>query len=166
MYPLSLCDIHLQPQKMFYSYQNFVVATELPSPVKNLQSSDPTTFVSGLKVTNATITVSSSGLYFIYSQIHFSKLYNENTKRKTTTQALYHYVYRYNAVYPNGGTELLLMSVRTQCWDTNKMYSDYTSYTAAALELTAGDKLYVMVSDITAISREPKGSFLGVVKIS
>jgi hypothetical protein len=29
------------------------------------------------------------------------------------------------------------------------MYSDYTSYTAAVLELMAGDKLYVMVSDIT-----------------
>jgi hypothetical protein len=151
---------------MFYEYQNFVVATELPSPVKNLQSSDPTTFVSGLKVTSDMITVNRSGLYFVYSQIHFSKLYSETTKRKTTSQALYHYVYRYNVVYPNGGTELLLMSVRTQCWDRDKMYSDYTSYTAAVLELMAGDKLYVMVSDITAVSREPKGSFLGVAKIS
>lgn len=140
--------------------------TELPSPVNNFQSSDPTTFVSGLKVTNDTIIVNRSGLYFIYSQIHFSKIYSENNKRKTTSQALYHYVYRYNAVYPNGGTELLLMSVQTQCWDTNKMYGDYTSYTAAVLELKAGDQLYIMVSDITVVSREPKGSFLGIVKVS
>ncbi|CAC5420619.1 unnamed protein product [Mytilus coruscus] len=138
---------------------------EAPFPITNLMSTDPIAHVQGLRVTRDMISINNSGLYFVYSQIYFSNI-NSQSYRQNTSQALYHYVYRYNVIYPNGGSELLLKSVRTLCWVKDKLYTDYTSYTAAAFQLNAGDKLYVMVSDIATLSRESKASFFGIFKIS
>ncbi|XP_052058772.1 uncharacterized protein LOC127699073 [Mytilus californianus] len=138
---------------------------EAPFPITNLMSTDPIAHVQGLRVTRDMLSINNSGLYFVYSQIYFSNI-NSQSYKQNTSQALYHYVYRYNVIYPNGGSELLLKSVRTLCWAKDKLYTDYTSYTAAAFQLNAGDKLYVMISDIAILSRESKASFFGIFKIS
>nr|AJQ21537.1 TNF ligand-like 3 [Mytilus galloprovincialis] len=138
---------------------------EAPFPITNLLSTDPIAHVQGLRVTKDMISINTSGLYFVYSQIYFSNI-NSQSYKQNTSQALYHYVYRYNVIYPNGGSELLLKSVRTLCWAKDSLYTDFTSYTAAAFQLNAGDKLYVMVSDIATLSRETKASFFGIFKIS
>lgn len=83
-----------------------------------------------------------------------------------TPYPLYHYVYRYNVIYPNDGEQLLMKSVRTPCWSQQKsVHGDYTSYTAAAIRMVAGDEVYVMVSNISMVSPFPEASFLGAFKI-
>ncbi|CAC5420618.1 unnamed protein product [Mytilus coruscus] len=99
-----------------------------------------------------------------YHQIFFSNLYKGQTT-SNTSQALYHYVYRWNVFYPNDGNELLLKSVRTQCWAENRVYGDYTSYTSGVFKLSAGDNLYVKASKLDLISRDPKASFFGIAKL-
>lgn len=135
-----------------------------PYIIQNWDDSGPTAYSSGVRVENSRIIVNTSGLYFVYSQIFFSNLYKGQTT-SNTSQALYHYVYRWNVFYPNDGNELLLKSVRTQCWAENRVYGDYTSYTSGVFKLSAGDNLYVKASKLDLISRDPKASFFGIAKL-
>ncbi|XP_063430431.1 uncharacterized protein LOC134712628 isoform X1 [Mytilus trossulus] len=135
-----------------------------PYIIQNWDESGSTAYSSGVHVENSRIVVNTSGLYFVYSQIFFSNLYKGQTT-SNTSQALYHYVYRWNVFYPNDGNELLLKSVRTQCWAENRVYGDYTSYTSGVFKLSAGDNLYVKASKLDLISRDPKASFFGIAKL-
>lgn len=144
-------------------YFNTPIAGGSPYTVHNWIEEAPTAHASGIKVQDSQIIVNSSGLYFIYSQILFSNLY-KGQSALNTSQVLYHYVYRWNVIYPNGGQELLLKSVRTQCWAENRVYGDYTSYASGVFKLNSGDQLFVKASKIDKMSRDPHASFFGIVK--
>ncbi|XP_061171747.1 uncharacterized protein LOC133181226 [Saccostrea echinata] len=131
--------------------------------VRNWLTADPIAHVKGVQLGNDRIRVNSSGLYYIYSQIYFLSQYFGGKSSGATT--LYHYVYRYNVIYPNGGEELLLKSVRTQCWERNKEYDDYTSFTGGVFRLNVCDEIYVKVSNISQVSQDPKATFLGMFKL-
>ena len=115
---------------------------------------------------NDRIRVNTPGLYFIYSQVYFVSYQNGAQNNVTSSHALYHFVYRFNVIYPNGGEELILKSVRTKCWSRAKDFDDHTSYTAAAIHLNANDEIYVKVSNVSYVSRDSKATFLGLFKIS
>ncbi|VDI28511.1 tumor necrosis factor ligand superfamily member 10 [Mytilus galloprovincialis] len=134
---------------------------EPPFTVGNWVSQGPTSHTNDIHVDDSRIFINTSGLYFLYSQIFFSDLYNDQAQ-SNRTHTFYHYVYRFNYIYPNDGQELLLKSVRTQCWAKNKIYSDYTSYTAGVFRLNKGDQIFVKVSQIRLISRDRQASFFGV----
>ncbi|XP_033760879.1 uncharacterized protein LOC117342751 [Pecten maximus] len=131
-------------------------------PVRNWRSDDLTSHLEGVKLTNDRLVIKNTGLYMVYSQIYFSK-YVALTALKSAT-LLYHLVYRYNTIYPNGGNQVLMQSVKTMIFDPKMTHSDLTSFTAAAIELVAGDQIYVKVSNISLMSGDEKASFLGVVK--
>jgi len=126
---------------------------------------DPIAHISGkLSLHNDRLRIATSGLYFVYSQVYFEAVYGNGYQG--TERNVYHYVYRFNHIYPNGGRQLLMKNVVTQCWEPQKAYWDYTSYTGAAIHLNAGDELYVNVTNINLVSRDSKASFLGIFKIS
>lgn len=124
---------------------------------------DPVAHIRGVQLRNDRVRVNNSGLYYLYSQVYFLSLYFGGNSPGATT--LYHYVYRYNVIYPNGGEELLLKSVRTQCWERNKEYDDYTSFTGGVFRLNVGDEIYVKVSNISQVSQDPKATFFGMFKL-
>lgn len=131
--------------------------------VRNWLTVDPVAHIRGVQLRNDRVRVNNSGLYYLYSQVYFLSLYFGGNSPGATT--LYHYVYRYNVIYPNGGEELLLKSVRTQCWDRNKEYDDYTSFTGGVFRLNVGDEIYVKVSNISQVSQDPKATFFGMFKL-
>lgn len=140
--------------------QPITVNREPPFTVSNWISKGPTSHTNDIHVDDSRIIINTSGLYFVYSQIFFSDLYRGQAQ-SNGSHALYHYVYRFNYIYPNDGQELLLKSVRTQCWAENKIFGDYTSYTAGVFKLNAGDQIFVKVSQIRLISRDGQASFFG-----
>lgn len=131
--------------------------------VRNWLTVDPVAHIRGVQLRNDRVRVNNSGLYYLYSQVYFLSLYFGGNSPGATT--LYHYVYRYNVIYPNGGEELLLKSVRTQCWERNKDYDDYTSFTGGVFRLNVGDEIYVKVSNISQVSQDPKATFFGMFKL-
>lgn len=135
-----------------------------PYTVKNWIKDGSLAHFSGIEVQDSRVIVSRPGLYLVYSQILFTNLYKGQTTQNTS-QTLYHYVHRWNINYPNDGTEMLLKSVRTQCWAENKLYGDYTSYTAGVFKLNVGDNLYVKTSTLDLMARDQQTSFFGVAKL-
>ena len=135
-----------------------------PYTVRNWIRTGATTHASGIQVKDSQIIIDASGLYLVYSQIYFNSVY-KGQPLQNTSQVLYHYVYRWNIIYPNGGHELLLKSVRTQCWAENRVYGDYTSYTAGVFKLNAGDNLYVQSSNLEILSREQHATFIGITQL-
>ena len=135
-----------------------------PYTVRNWIRTGATAHASGIQVKDSQIIIDASGLYLVYSQIYFNSVY-KGQPLQNTSQVLYHYVYRWNIIYPNGGHELLLKSVRTQCWAENRVYGDYTSYTAGVFKLNAGDNLYVQSSNLEILSREQHATFIGITQL-
>ncbi|XP_060069180.1 tumor necrosis factor ligand superfamily member 6-like [Ylistrum balloti] len=136
-------------------------------PIRNWSQDHVIANITGLSFQNDRLRINTSGLYFIYSQVYFDRMCDQVLQETGTSYPIYHYVYRFNVIYPNGGEQLLMKSVRTPCWTQQKsIHGDYTSYTAAAIRMAAGDEIYVMVSNISMVSPVPEASFLGVFKIS
>ena len=141
---------------MFYLFTD-----KSPFTVGNWVSQGPTSHTNDILVDDSRIFINTSGLYFVYSQIFFSDLY-KGQALSNKSHTFYHYVYRFNHIYPNDGQELLLKSVRTECWAKSKFFGDYTSYTAGVFRLNVGDQIFVKVSQIRLMSRDRQASFFGV----
>lgn len=137
-----------------------------PVPIRNWSSADPVAHASGLILRKDRIKINASGLYFLYSQVYFTAIFSDGRHKANESLTIYHYMYRYNVIYPNGGEQLLFKSVKTECWAKTKEYSDFTSYTGGAIFLNAGDEVYIKVSDVSLISRDSKASFIGMFRIS
>ncbi|XP_069105277.1 uncharacterized protein [Argopecten irradians] len=133
-------------------------------PIRNWRSDDPTAHIEGMNLSNDRLIVNTTGLYVVYSQVYFSTYIPPTTP--TSSSVLYHYVYRYNVIYPNSGNQLLMKSVRTLNLDPVTSHSDHTSYTSATVRLTVGDEIYVKVSNLSLVSRSEKASFLGMVQVA
>jgi hypothetical protein len=79
--------------------------------------------------------------------------------------SLSHYLYRYNIIYPNGGEEKLIQNSITKCWGPNKAFGEYTSYLGAVFHLRQGDEVFVKVSNLTILLRNPKSNYFGLFKV-
>lgn len=136
-------------------------------PIRQWKHGYPGAHLSNINVTaeNSRIVVPETGVYFLYSQVGYL-LYYDVVTETTSPQSLFHVVYRYNAIYPLDGTEELLRSVVTQCWEKNKDYGRYTSYVGASLQLNKGDQLYVKVSSIQSVDKGASSTYFGLFKIN
>ena len=137
------------------SFQPITDWTDLRSNIAHSQ---------GINHENGVIHVNSTGLYYIYSQVYFVSIFRSNGTN-ADPRVLHHSIYRYNPNLPNDGNEELVHSARTECWEERRKYTDYTSYTGAAIKLKAGDDLYVKVSDLSLVKRDSTSSFFGLFKI-
>ena len=112
------------------------------------------------------LVVPETGLYFLYSQAGFLVYYDKGNVSKAS-QSIFHKVFRYQVIYPeNGGSQELLRSEITQCWEPDKQYGRYTSYIGASVHLNKNDQLYVSVSRISQLSSDPKITYFGLYKIN
>ncbi|XP_060073892.1 tumor necrosis factor ligand superfamily member 10-like [Ylistrum balloti] len=113
------------------------------------------------------LVVPSTGLYYVYSQVSFLELFDDgNSRDQGSPNSLSHYIYRYNIIYPHGGEEKLIQNSITKCIGQNKQFGEYTSYLGALFHLRTSDEIYVKVSNLTLIVREPKLNYFGVFKVS
>lgn len=137
-------------------------------PIKNWLSEEPGTHLTNINMTDrgSRLVVSETGNYFLYSQVGFLFFYDTNQVVDDSKQSVFHIVYRYNAIYPLGGSQELLRSELTQCWEKQKDFGRYTSYVGASVRLNKGDQIYVKVSKIQQLSKTPQMTYFGLFKIS
>ena len=83
----------------------------------------------------------------------------------TESPSLSHYLYRYNIIYPNGGEEKLVQNSITKSSGPNKAFGEYTSYLGAVFHLRQGDEIFVKVSNLTMMARDPKSNYFGLFKV-
>lgn len=117
------------------------------------------------------LVVPSTGLYFIYSQVSFLEMLDiakqgESKPQSTASSSLSHYLYRYNIIYPRGGEETLIQNSITKCLGNNKAFGEYTSYLGAVFKLRQGDEIFVKVSNLTLLTKDPKSNYFGMFKIN
>ena len=48
----------------------------------------------------------------------------------------------------------------------NKQFAEYTSYLGAMFKLRKGDEIFVKVSNLSLIARDPKWNYFGLFKLS
>ncbi|XP_050390014.1 tumor necrosis factor ligand superfamily member 10 [Patella vulgata] len=114
------------------------------------------------------IVVPVPGLYYVYSQISFLELFmnrDSGNGASTESPSLSHYLYRYNIIYPNGGEEKMIQNSITKCWGQNKGFGEYTSYLGAVFDLRQGDEIFVKVSNLTMVVKDPKSNYFGLFKL-
>lgn len=137
-------------------------------PISQWISDEDLAFTNRVQYRHGRIVIRDSGLYYVYSQISFLEVFDvaSNHKDDTGSQSLSHYLYRYNIIYPKGGEESMIQNSITKCWDQNKAFGEYTSYLGAVFYLRQGDELFVKVSNLTLMVREPKLNYFGLFKIN
>lgn len=120
------------------------------------------------------IVVPDDGLYYVYSQVSFLEVLpisgtgyggSGPSGYGTESPSLSHYLYRYNIIYPNGGEEKLVQNSITKCWGPNKAFGEYTSYLGAVFLLRQGDEVFVKVSNLSMVARDPKSNYFGLFKV-
>lgn len=137
-------------------------------PVSQWISDEDLAFTNRVQYRHGRIVIRESGVYYVYSQVSFLEVFdvNSNHNEDTGSQSLSHYLYRYNIIYPKGGEESMIQNSITKCWDNKKAFGEYTSYLGAVFYLRQGDELFVKVSNLTLMVREPKLNYFGLFKIN
>lgn len=113
------------------------------------------------------IVIPEDGYYYVYSQVSFLEVFDVSPKanNEDSSHSLSHYLYRYNIIYRNGGEEKLLQNSITKCWGQSKFFGEYASYLGAVLHFRQGDEVFVKVSNLTLVVREPKLNYFGLFRI-
>ena len=129
----------------------------------------------GIRYKSGRLVVPFSGFYSVYSQVHFMKRNNNNADvRKFLESQNYvrqdmstvgHYIYRYNVIYPNYGEQLLLQHFQTLCGDLDKPVVEHSSYLGSVVKLNAGDEIFVRVTNISIVHRDPSTTYFGVAML-
>lgn len=135
-------------------------------PISHWISQEDLAFTSKVQYRHGRIVVLEEGLYYVYSQLSFLEVFDKPGAIDTGSQSLSHYIYRYNIIYPHGGEESMIQNSITKCWGQNKAFGEYTSYLGAVFHLRQGDELFVKVSNLTLIVREPKLNYFGLFKVN
>ncbi|XP_045201285.2 tumor necrosis factor ligand superfamily member 10-like [Mercenaria mercenaria] len=135
-------------------------------PISHWISQEDLAFTSKVQYRHGRIVILEEGLYYVYSQLSFLEVFDNPNSIETGSQSLSHYIYRYNIIYPHGGEEAMIQNSITKCWGQNKAFGEYTSYLGAVFHLRQGDELFVKVSNLTLIVREPKLNYFGLFKVN
>lgn len=130
-------------------------------------------FINHVTYRHGRIVVPDDGIYYVYSQVAFLEVITGSSSSNgggsstygTDSPSLSHYLYRYNIIYPNGGEEKLVQNSITKCWGSNRSFGEYTSYLGAVFHLRQGDEVFVKVSNLTMLARNPKSNYFGLFKV-
>ncbi|XP_052783995.1 tumor necrosis factor ligand superfamily member 10-like [Mya arenaria] len=136
-------------------------------PISYWISNEDLAFTNKVQYRHGRIVILEAGLYYVYSQLSFLEVFDRpGAQVDTGSQSLSHYIYRYNIIYPHGGEEAMIQNSITKCWGQNKAFGEYSSYLGAVFYLRQGDELFVKVSNLTLIVREPKLNYFGLFKVN
>ncbi|KAL5005535.1 hypothetical protein ScPMuIL_018991 [Solemya velum] len=138
-------------------------------PITNWIYNEDIAFMNNVDYRHGRIVIPEDGYYYVYSQVSFIEVFDVLSKVKneedTSSHSLSHYLYRYNIIYRNGGEERLLQNSITKCWGQRKFFGEYSSFLGAVLYFRQGDEVFVKVSNLTLIVREPKLNYFGLFRI-
>ncbi|XP_041823621.1 tumor necrosis factor ligand superfamily member 10-like isoform X2 [Melanotaenia boesemani] len=124
-------------------------------------------FLQDVQLVDGELVVSQPGLYYIYAQTYFRhahSLEEEGEEAEDRGKPLLQYVYKKVSSYP---VPILLMKTsRTSCWSRGSDYSLHSAHQGGLFPLSAGDRLFVTVTNASAVDMNEMSSFFGAFLIS
>ncbi|KAG7457125.1 hypothetical protein MATL_G00243290 [Megalops atlanticus] len=138
----------------------------LGQKIESWESEKGLAFLRNMKISNGELIIPQAGLYYVYSQTYFrhSLSLEEEGEPTVRNQQMLQYVYKKVVSYPD--PILLMKNARTTCWSRNAEYGLYSIYQAGVVQLSAGDRVFVTVSNISTIEMDERSSFFGAFLVS
>uniref|UniRef100_UPI00398F689A tumor necrosis factor ligand superfamily member 10-like n=1 Tax=Pristiophorus japonicus TaxID=55135 RepID=UPI00398F689A len=115
-----------------------------------------------IKYHHGEITIPKDGIYYIYSQVsfwHVQKPDREDQHYKLFLQ----YIYKMSMDYYE--PILLTKAIFTKCWSKEANFDMYTSFQGALFELQEGDKLFIKVTNASAVNVNEGSTYFGAFMI-
>lgn len=149
-----------RPRPMAHLTLNATASKRLPARLRWNVKRDgaKTAFMKHVKYTDDKIVVPEAGTYYVYSFITFRsrEIHGQND------HFLNHYLYRFNENHGAYGAQMLFMDKQT------RQHGDLeyqTSYLAGILNLEKNDRLFTVVSDVSAVYGSSLSNYFGLFKL-
>uniref|UniRef100_A0A3P9LPX9 Tumor necrosis factor ligand superfamily member 10 n=1 Tax=Oryzias latipes TaxID=8090 RepID=A0A3P9LPX9_ORYLA len=124
-------------------------------------------FLQEVQLVDGELVVPQPGLYYIYAQTYFRhtlSLEEQGEEGEDRGRPLLQYVYKKMSSYP---VPILLMKTsRTSCWSRDSDFSLHSAHQGGLFSLSTGDRLFVTVTNASAVDTDRGGSFFGVFLVS
>ncbi|XP_029384665.1 tumor necrosis factor ligand superfamily member 10-like isoform X2 [Echeneis naucrates] len=124
-------------------------------------------FLQDVQLVDGELVVPQPGLYYVYAQTYFRHTHSlgeESEEAEDRGRPLLQYVYKKVSSYP---VPILLMKTsRTSCWSRGSQFSLHSAHQGGLFPLSAGDRLFVTVTNASAVDMDEKSSFFGAFLIS
>ncbi|XP_054478711.1 tumor necrosis factor ligand superfamily member 10-like isoform X2 [Anoplopoma fimbria] len=130
-------------------------------------------FLQDVQLVDGELVVPQPGLYYVYAQTYFRHTHSleeeEDSEEDSEEEGergrpLLQYVYKKVSSYP---VPILLMKTsRTSCWSRGSQFSLHSAHQGGLFPLGAGDRLFVTVTNASAVDMDEKSSFFGAFLIS
>ncbi|KAJ8270354.1 hypothetical protein GJAV_G00113440 [Gymnothorax javanicus] len=121
-------------------------------------------FLRNMKVGNGDLIIPQAGLYYVYSQTYFRQIHVLEDKHSAGNELMLQYIYKKVVSYPE--PILLMKNAQTTCWSKTAEYDLYSIYQAGVVQLNAGDRIFVTVSNVSSVDMDEKSSFFGAFLIT
>uniref|UniRef100_A0A3P8SI15 Tumor necrosis factor ligand superfamily member 10 n=1 Tax=Amphiprion percula TaxID=161767 RepID=A0A3P8SI15_AMPPE len=124
-------------------------------------------FLQDVQLVDGELVVPQPGLYYVYAQTYFRhthSLEEDGEEAEDRGKPLLQYVYKKVSSYP---VPILLMKTsRTSCWSRGSQFSLHSAHQGGLFPLSTGDRLFVTVTNASAVDMDEKSSFFGAFLIS
>lgn len=127
-------------------------------------------FLQDVRLVDGELVVPQPGLYYVYAQTYFRHTHSLEDESEGSEEAeergrpLLQYVYKKVSSYP---VPILLMKTsRTSCWSRGSQFSLHSAHQGGLFPLSTGDRLFVTVTNASAVDMDEKSSFFGAFLIS
>lgn len=132
-------------------------------------------FLQDVELHQGELVVSRPGLYYVYAQTYFrhnqgetrdpeEDREEETEEREERGRPLLQYVYKKLSSYP---VPILLMKTsRTSCWSRGSEFSLHSAHQGGLFPLSTGDRLFVTVTNASAVDMDERSSFFGAFLLS
>ncbi|XP_034023638.1 tumor necrosis factor ligand superfamily member 10 [Thalassophryne amazonica] len=127
-------------------------------------------FLQDVQLVDGELVVPQAGLYYIYAQTYFRHTHSLEEDGEDSQEAqdrgrpLLQYVYKKVSTYPI--PILLMKTSRTSCWSRGSQFSLHSAHQGGLFPLSSGDRLFVTVTNATAVDMDERSSFFGAFLIS
>ncbi|XP_075994537.1 tumor necrosis factor ligand superfamily member 10 [Genypterus blacodes] len=127
-------------------------------------------FLQDVQLVDGELVVPQPGLYYVYAQTYFRHTHSleedgeDGEEVQDRGKPLLQYVYKKVSSYP---VPILLMKTsRTSCWSRGSQFSLHSAHQGGLFPLGTGDRLFVTVTNASAVDMDEKSSFFGAFLIS
>ncbi|XP_034428170.1 tumor necrosis factor ligand superfamily member 10 [Hippoglossus hippoglossus] len=127
-------------------------------------------FLQDVQLVDGELVVPLPGLYYVYAQTYFRHTHSleeegeDGEEVEDRGRPLLQYVYKKVSSYQ---VPILLMKTsRTSCWSRGSQFSLHSAHQGGLFPLSAGDRLFVTVTNASAVDMDEKSSFFGAFLIS
>ncbi|XP_067099705.1 tumor necrosis factor ligand superfamily member 10-like [Osmerus mordax] len=118
-------------------------------------------FLQNVELKGGELLVPRAGLYFIYAQTYFSLPPTEETEGDASEEGTQLIQYIYKKMNSYSVPILLMKSSRSACWFQRQESGLFSLHQAGTARLQPADRLFVTVSNASAVETDARASYFG-----